>query len=112
MNVEIVEVFGQAGIDRNNCPGAVPDTIAVVVEVFPHESTSLEHHLVLRESPSLVTEHVLDLTELLGDVESAALGALVVKTVVELAVVVDQVYLDQLGDLNSDVQRERNDHLN
>ena len=104
-------MFSQVGVDRNDGPGAVPNTVAVMVKIFPHESTSLEHHLVLGEGPGLVAEHVLDLSELLGDVESAALCALVMETVVELPVVVDQVDLDQLRDLYSDVQRQRNDHL-
>ena len=82
-------MFGQFGIDRNDSPGTVAHTVTVVVEVFAHESTSLEDHLVLSESASLVTEHVLHLAELLRHVESAALGALVMQTVVQLPVVVD-----------------------
>ena len=85
---------------------------AVVVEVLTHYGTPLEHHLVLREGPGLVAEHELDLAELLGDVEGAALGALVVHRVIHQLVIVNEVDLDQLDNLDCDIQRQGDDNLN
>lgn len=85
---------------------------AVVVEVLTHYGTPFEHHLVLREGPGLVAEHELDLAELLGDVEGAALGALVVHRVIHQLVIVNEVDLDQLDNLDCDIQRQGDDNLN
>ena len=87
-------------------------TEAIVVEVLTHYGTPLEHHLVLCEGPGLVTEHELHLTELLGDVEGAALGALVVHRVIHQLVIVNQIDLHQLDNLDCDVERQGDDDLN
>ena len=112
LDVQVVQMLRQLRVGRDHGPGAVPHTVAVVVEVFAEESAPLEDHLVLSEGASLVTEHVLDLTQLLGNIQSSTLRAFVVETVVQLSVVVDEVNLDQLGDLYRHVEREGNDHLN
>ena len=79
-----------------------------MVEVLAHEGAPLEHHLVLGQCPRLVAGHEPDLAELLGDVEGPTLGALVVHRVVHQLVVVDQVNLDQLGNLNGNIQGQWN----
>ena len=85
---------------------------AVVVEVLTHYGTSLEHHLVLCEGPGLIAEHELDLAELLGDVEGAALGALVMHRIIHQLVIVNEVDLHQLDNLDCDIQRQGDDDLN
>ena len=79
-------------------------TEAIVIEVLTHYGTPLEHHLVLCEGPGLVTEHELHLTELFGNVEGAALGALVVYGVIHQSVVMDEVNLHQLGNFYCNIQ--------
>ena len=110
--LELVESCLQPRIRWDHRSRRVPTRERVVAKILPGDAAPLEDHLVLGEGPGLVAEHVLDLSQLLGDVQSAALCALVMETVVELPVVVDQVDLDQLRDLYSDVQGQRNDHLN
>ena len=87
-------------------------TEAIVIEVLTHYGTPLEHHLVLREGSGLVTEHELHLTELLGDVEGAALGALIVHRVIHQLVIVNQINLHQLDNLHCDIERQGDDDLN
>ena len=97
-------MFRQLRVGGDHGPSAVPHTVTVVVEVFAKESAPLEDHLVLSEGAGLVTEHVLDLAQLLGNIQCSTLRAFVVETVVELPVVVDEVNLDQLGDLYRHVE--------
>ena len=104
-------MFCQSWIDRNNRTASDGIAVAVVIEVLPLKSTSLEHHLILSQCPGLVAEHELDLAELLGDVEGPALGALVVDRVVHQLVVVDQINLDQLCYLYCNIQRQWNNDL-
>ena len=111
LDVEVVEVLRQPGVDGDNRPAGGLVAEAVVVEVLTHYGTPLEHHLVLREGPGLVTEHELHLTELLGDVEGPALGALIVHRVVHQLVIVNQVNLNQLDNLDCDIKREGDDDL-
>ena len=87
-------------------------TEAIVIEVLTHYGTTLEHHLVLCEGSGLVTEHELHLTELLGDVEGAALGALIVHRVIHQLVIVNQIDLHQLDNLDCDIERQGDDDLN
>ena len=87
-------------------------TEAIVIEVLTHYGTPLEHHLVLREGSGLVTEHELHLTELLWDVEGAALGALIVHRVIHQLVIVNQINLHQLDNLDCDIERQGDDDLN
>ena len=112
LDIQVVQMFRQLRVGGDDGPSAVPHTVAVVVEVFPKQSAPLEDHLVLSEGPCLVTEHVLDLTQLLRNIQRSTLRAFVMETVVELTVVVDEVNLDQLGDLYRHVEGEGNYHLN
>ena len=104
-------MFCQSWIDRNNRTASDGIAVAVVIEVLPLQSTSLEHHLVLCQGPRLVAEHELHLTQLLRDVESSALGALVVDSIVHESIIVYEVDLHQLGDLDGDVQGQGDDDL-
>ena len=111
LDVEVVEVLRQPGVDGDNRPAGGLVTETVVVKVLTHYGTTLEHHFVLCVGPGLVTEHELNLAELLGNVEGTALCALVVHRVIHQLVIVNQVNLHQLDNLDCDIERQGDDDL-
>ena len=80
-------------------------------EFLPSDAASLEDHLVLCQGARLVTEHVLHLPQLLGDVERPALHPLLVHLVPHQGVVVNEVDLGDLCQLNGDIEGEGDDDL-
>ena len=70
--------------------------------------TALELHQVLRECASFVGQDVLHLPDLLAEVEGFAVGRRVGAGLVHFLVRVDEHGLHEIGDLQGDVERNRN----
>ena len=66
--------------------------------------TASEHHLILCQCASLVGEHILDLAQVLGDVESTALERHIASLVVHVQVPVKEVDLYNLDYFNGDIE--------
>ena len=68
--------------------------------VGPSDCTGLELHLVLGERACLIGEDVVYLSQVLRDVQGAALDTFVHRLVVQLDVAVDEVDLPQFDKLH------------
>lgn len=79
-----------------------------MIVIDPGDGRSSEDHPILRQCSRLVTEHVLDLPELLGDVHRPTLGSFVRVRVVEIETVVNDEDLKEFAALDGNVEREWN----
>jgi len=79
--------------------------------VNPAYRATLENHFVLGQGASLITEYVLNLSQLLWNVECSALDPFIAGVVPHPQVLVNQVDLDQLGTLDGHVKGHRDDNL-
>lgn len=87
-------------------------TVLFVWVLCAHDGASAEHHLVLRQSASLVWEDVFDLPQVLRDVQGLALDAAVGLFIVQIHVISDEEDLADLHQLNGDVEGNGNQDLN
>ena len=80
-------------------------------KVLTSNSASLEHHIIFCQGARLITEYVLNLAKLFGNIESPALNFAVAGFVVHFDVLLNEVDLKQLGHLYCHIQRHGYDDL-
>ncbi len=74
------------------------------IKVNSSDGTSPEYHLIFREGPRLIRQDVLDLSKLLGDIQSSTLDSGVRRGMIEFLVPTDEIDLTQFDDLQTDIE--------